>query len=109
MCSELHIKIGKRKETVGVVETLLVFPVAAFHLAVVPGRVGTDPLVPNPKPCCGQFKTCEPVFPVGREAVGKRNAVVCLRTLYPYTTALEPGRHFLQEIGGRVGALLRVS
>ena len=45
---ELRTKIGKGKETVGIVETLLVFPVAAFHLAVVPGRVGTDPLVPDP-------------------------------------------------------------
>ena len=30
----------------GIVEALLVFPVAAFYFAVVPGHVGTDPFVP---------------------------------------------------------------
>ena len=30
----------------GIVEALLVFPVAAFYFAVVPGRVGTNPFVP---------------------------------------------------------------
>ena len=56
VCSELHTKIGKREETVCVVETLLVFAVAAFHLAVMAGRVGTDQLVPDSKPCSGQSK-----------------------------------------------------
>ena len=35
VCSELHTKIGKREETVCIVETLLVFTVAALHFAVV--------------------------------------------------------------------------
>ena len=56
MYGELRTKIGKGKETVGVVETLLVFPVAAFYFAVVAGRVWTDQLVPDPKPCSGQLK-----------------------------------------------------
>ena len=30
----------------GIVEAFLVFPVAAFYFAVVPGRVGTNPFVP---------------------------------------------------------------
>ena len=30
----------------GIVEALLVFPVAAFCFAVVSGRVGTNPFVP---------------------------------------------------------------
>ena len=30
----------------GIVESLLVFPVAAFYFAVVSGCVGTDPFVP---------------------------------------------------------------
>ena len=46
VCSELHTKIGKREETMCVVESLLVFAVAAFYFAVVSGRIRTDPFVP---------------------------------------------------------------
>lgn len=53
---ELRTKIGKGKETMGVIETLLVFTMAAFYFAVVAGRVWTDQLVPDPKPCSGQLK-----------------------------------------------------
>lgn len=45
MCGELHTKIGKREEAVRVVETLLILPVAAFHLAVVMRRIRADELV----------------------------------------------------------------
>ena len=45
MGSELPSKVGERIEVVGVVESLLVFPVAAFDLAVVSGRVRADQLV----------------------------------------------------------------
>lgn len=38
VCSELYTKSGKRKEMVRVAETLLVFAVAAFLFAVVPGE-----------------------------------------------------------------------
>ena len=65
VCSELRTKIGKREETVRVVETLLVFAVAALYFAVVAGCVRTDQFVPDPKPCGGQFKTSAFVFLVG--------------------------------------------
>ena len=102
MCSELHTKIGKREETVCIVETLLVFTVAALHLAVVMWRVWADQFVPDPKARSGQFNASKPVFLVSREMVGKLNTI-------PYTTAFEPGYHFLQKIGGGIGTLLRVS
>ena len=51
--SELHTKIGKGEETVGVVETLLVFPVTAFYFAVVAGRIRTDEFVSDSKTCSG--------------------------------------------------------
>ena len=105
VCSELHTKIGKREETMCVVESLLVFAVAAFYFAVVAGCVGTDQLVPDPKACGGQLKACEPVLLVGRKTVFKLISIVCLYSLYPYTTAFEPRHHFLQEISGRVSAL----
>ena len=44
--SWLPTKVGERIEAMGIVEALLVFPVAAFYFAVVPGRVGTNPFVP---------------------------------------------------------------
>ena len=108
VCSELHTKIGKREETVGVIDTLLVFTVAALYFAVVTGCVWADQFVPNSKACSGQFKACGQVsFAVG-ETVGKFEAIVSLHTLYPHAAAFESGRHFLQKIGGRIGALLRV-
>ena len=56
MSSELHTKIGKGEETVGVVETLLVFPVTAFYFAVVAGRIRTDEFVPDAWFSGGSFK-----------------------------------------------------
>ena len=78
VCSELHTKIGKREETMCVVESLLVFAVAAFYFAVVAGCVGTDQLVPDPKTCGGQLKACDPILLVGRKTVGKLNTIVAL-------------------------------
>jgi len=43
--SELPTKIGERVEGMGVIETLLIFAVAAFHLAVVPRGIRSDKLV----------------------------------------------------------------
>ena len=43
--SELSTKVVEREEGMLVVETLLVFPVTAFDLAVVAGRVRADELV----------------------------------------------------------------
>ena len=109
MYSELRTKIGKGKETMGVVETLLIFAVAAFYFAVVAGRVWTDQLVPDPKACSGQLKACWQVsFAIGVTA-GKFEAVVRLHTLYPHAASFEPGRPFLQEVGGRFGALFWLS
>ena len=108
VCSELHTKIGKREETVSVVETLLAFAMAAFHFAAVAGRIGTDPLVPDSKPRSGRFKACGQIPSAVGEMVGEFEAVVCLHTLDPHTAALEPGCRLLEEICGRIGALLRV-
>ena len=43
--SKLDSKISKRKETVCVVETLLVFAMATFHIAIVARHIRADPLV----------------------------------------------------------------
>ena len=54
--SELPTKIGERVEDMGIVETLLVFAMAAFHLAVVPRRIGADELMAYPFGSQGRFK-----------------------------------------------------
>ena len=47
MHSQLSIEVGKRVETMGIVEATLILTVAALYLAIVTGRVGTNQLVPN--------------------------------------------------------------
>ncbi len=54
--SELCTKILKGKEAVGVVESLLIFPVTAFDLAVVSGSVRTNKLVADAQLCSGLLK-----------------------------------------------------
>ena len=48
MDSELLFKIVQRVKSVAVIESFLVLPVAALHLSVVPGGIGTDEFVPDP-------------------------------------------------------------
>ena len=56
VCSELHTKIGKREETVCIVETLLVFTVAALHFCRCDvACMGRSVLCRNPKARSGQF------------------------------------------------------
>ena len=107
MRSELRTKIGERVETTRTVEALLVFPVAALYFAVVSGCVWTDQFVSDPKARSGQFKARGQISSAVGKTVGEFKSVVCLHTLYPHATAFEPGRHFLQKIGRRIGTLFR--
>ena len=47
MDSELFLKVSQREERTNRIEAFLVFPVAAFHLAIVPGCVRTDQFMPD--------------------------------------------------------------
>lgn len=49
MKSELLSEVVQRKESVGIIETLLVFPVAVFHLAVVARSIRTDEFMMDTK------------------------------------------------------------
>ena len=53
MHSELSIEVGKRVETMGVVEATLILTVAALYFAIVTGRIGTNQLVSNAQLCSG--------------------------------------------------------
>jgi len=60
--SELRTKIGEGEETVGVIETLLILAVTAFHFAIVSWRIGADQFVANPEACSRLLKKSWQVF-----------------------------------------------
>ena len=60
--SELRSKVVERVERVLVVETFLVFTVAAFHFAVVARRIGTNQLMPDAQLSSGFFKQSRIIF-----------------------------------------------
>ncbi len=107
--SELYTKILEGKEAVSVVESLLVFPVAALNFAVVTGSIGFNELVADAKVCSSLLKECERVFLRIGETVGEFKAVVGLDTLYGDPPAFVPGHRPAEEIGGGISALLGVS
>ena len=102
MRSELRTKIGERVETMRIIESLLIFPVAALYFAIVAGCVWTDQFVADPKARGGQLKACGQISSAVGKTVGEFESVVCLHTLYPHAAAFGPGCHFFQEISGRV-------
>jgi len=107
--SEQPTKIGERVEGMGVIETLLVFAVAAFHLAVVPRGIRPDKLVTNALVCKCRFKQRRDIaFAVG-EAVGKLKAIISLHTFNLDSAVSEPSDGFQDEVRRGVGTLLRVS
>ena len=54
--SKLLCKIVQRAKAVAGIESFLVFPVAALHLAVMAGRVWTDEFVPDTELGSGSLK-----------------------------------------------------
>ena len=104
--SELPAKVGEREEAVGIIEALLVFPVAAFDLAVVSGSVGANQLVTDAEIGSGGFKGGQEITVGVGEAVGELEAVVGLDALDANTAPGEPGDGLSEEIGGGEGALL---
>ena len=104
--SELSIEVGKGVEAMGVVEAVLILPVATLHLAVVAGRVGTNQLVPNAQLCGGPLKERDQ-FTVGLcKAIGKLKPVVSLDTFDGEAMLFEEGVCLLQKVCQRTGTLL---
>lgn len=107
--SELPGKIVERVEHPVVVEPLLVFPVAAFHFAVVPGRIGADELqFDSPQSLCRDFESGQSVGLVARKPVGELKAVVCLDAVDFNAALLIVRNQAEQEVPGRVRALFLV-
>ena len=108
MDSKLLVKVIKREKAVTGIKALLVLPVAAFHLAIVAGCVGTDELVADTQLSGGGFKESRQVpFTVG-ETIGELKSVVGLDTLHPDAPAGIPLYQLFEEISGGIGALLGV-
>ena len=88
--SEHPTKVVERVERVLVVETFLVFAVAAFHLSVVARGIGTDQFVPDTQLLSGFFKQGRFVL-CRRKTIGEFKAVVGLNAFYLNASAGEFG------------------
>ena len=89
-------------------QALLVLPVAAFHLAVVSWRIGTDELVTDTQLGCGGLKEGGQIPPAVGETVCELKSVVGLDALHLDTPAGIPFEQLSEEIGRGIGGLLRV-
>ena len=106
--SELLGKVVERIKTVTSIETLLVLPVAALHLTVVAGCVGTAELVADTKLSGGGFKEGWQVSPAVGKPVGEFKTVVGLDTFHTDTPAGVPLEQLFQKVHGGKGGLLWV-
>ena len=86
----------------GGIEPLIVLPVAALHLAVMPWRIGADYLVPDAMLLQTHLEKGG-LIPVGGKAVGKFGAIVRLDAL---NGARESFHKVFHKQGGGIGAVL---
>ncbi len=93
--SELLFKVGQGEKGVAGVEAFLVLPVAALHLAVVPGRVRPDELVADAQFGSGFLEKSRDIPLAVGETVGELKAVVGLDALYTHAPAGKPFHHSL--------------
>ncbi len=85
----------------GGIEPLIVLPVAALHLAVMPWRIGADYLVPDAMLLQTRLEKGG-LIPVGGKAVGKFGAIVRLDAL---NGAREGFHKVFHKQGGGIGAV----
>jgi len=62
MNGKLLIEIVQGIETVRIIEAFLIFPMAAFHLAIMSGRIRTNELMPNVQLSCSCVEKGGQVF-----------------------------------------------
>ena len=83
------------------IEPLVVLPVAALHLSVMPGRIGADQFMPYPV-FLQMFLKKGWFIPMGSEAVGELRSIVGLDTFNRAGKCLYKVFHKLR---GRIGAV----
>ena len=109
MHSELFLKVRQREERVERIKAFLVFPVAAFYLAIMSGRVRTDELMLDTQLSGGFLKKGWDVsFAVGK-TVSKFKTVVSLDTFHMDPLTGIPLHQPFQEVSGGIGGLLGIS
>ena len=107
--SELFLKVRQREERVERIKAFLVFPVAAFYLAIMSGRVRTDELMLDTQFSGGFLKKGWDVsFAVGK-TVSKFKTVVGLGTFHVDPLTGIPLHQPFQEVSGGIGGLLGIS
>ena len=90
MNSELFLKVNQREERVTRIKSFLVFHVAAFNLAIMSGRIGTDQFMLDTQLSGGFLKKSLDIpFSVGK-TVCKFKTVVGLDTFHTNTSACIP-------------------
>ena len=109
MDSELRIEVGKRVETMRIVETTLILAVTALHLAVVTRRIRANQLVSDTQLGGGSFKERKAWATGAVQTIGKLEAVIRLYTLDSHSLLSEKGGDFEKKISGGVSALFFVS
>ena len=108
MDGELLCKVIQGVETVARVKAFLVFPVAALHLAVMAGRVGTDELEPDAQRGGSSLKQGGQIPPAVGKAIGELGAIVSLDAFHSDSSAGIPLEQLFEEVGRGIGRLLRV-
>ena len=88
------------------IKAFLVLPVAAFHFAIVPRRIGADELVADTELRGGAFKEGGKVTLGVGETVGEFKPVISLDAFHPNAPAGVPFHQLFQEIGRGIGGLL---
>lgn len=108
MDSELLCKVIQGIKAVAGIESLLVLPVAALHLAVVAGCVGADEFVADAQLSSGSLKQSGQIPLAVGKPVGKLKAIVGLDAFHPDAPAGIPLDQPFQEVGRRESTLLGV-
>ena len=83
MDGKLFGEVIRREEGMAGIEPLLILTVAALHLAVVSGRIGTDELMADTELSGSDLKESGQLPPAVEKTVGKFKAGVGLDTFYP--------------------------
>ena len=83
MDSELFVKVSEGEKGMTGIKTFLVFPVAAFYFAIMPGSIGTDKLVADAQVGSGFLEKGLEVPLAVRKTVSKLKTVIGLDTLDP--------------------------
>ena len=108
MNGKLFLKVRQREERPDRIKAFLIFPVAAFHLAIVSGCVRANQFMLNPQLGGGFFKKGLDIALTAGKTVGKLKTIVSLDTFHMDAPAGIPLHQPFQKVGRGIGGLLRI-